>query len=592
MKKLKKLLLTVLVMSLLVNPMYLSLRVHAANEELATSRISDTLQSVMENSTEEKIKVMIWLKDANTSSTKLTSTEAILAQAKATLAPHGLCENPATDAEIYSQYMAERKETLKKYYQEYTQHFCNSYLNANEVLYSSKYLAVVIAELTFSRIADVSNLSVVRSIDYYNDATQESSLDDSRGVIIGDVVYNTVAEIMHAYGINDLKNHVGSQGEGIKIGVLDEETPDLTHSMFGNNITLHYADPLRWHINNHPTHIFEILYSILPDADYYYTTYWNTEDIAGVRTNLANEIEWLLDNNVDVISCSQHLYTNPNNTEDYDDNNNFYGSVAQYLDSIITNYVIVFVIASGNYPDSGIASGGMSYNAITVGNYNIRQNTISDNSAHYTGSAWAYKPDVCAPGYFSFATTSAEDYGSSYATPIVAAIAALILIDSDNILLSYDVKSIICAGTSRKLYSIEDPNYRVYGAGVIDGSYVTSILQNNSYCYDVFYPNEIEHSYNIYLDGWTSPSFVLSFEYSDTGSNNYVMGNLDIFLYDPNGNLVGYSETTQNNVETIRLDEDNVGTYTFVVKQIVPPEENGSDTYVFYSVAWYNNEYN
>jgi len=37
-------------MSLLFNPMYLTLRVQAANEELATSRISDTLQNVMDSS--------------------------------------------------------------------------------------------------------------------------------------------------------------------------------------------------------------------------------------------------------------------------------------------------------------------------------------------------------------------------------------------------------------------------------------------------------------------------------------------------------------------------------------------------------------
>ena len=58
MKKLKKIVLTLLVMSLLVNPMYLTLRVHAANEELAASRISDTLQSVMSNSADEKIEVI------------------------------------------------------------------------------------------------------------------------------------------------------------------------------------------------------------------------------------------------------------------------------------------------------------------------------------------------------------------------------------------------------------------------------------------------------------------------------------------------------------------------------------------------------
>ena len=51
--------LTLLVLSFLANPMYLILQVHAANEEIAMSRISDTLQSVMQSSGEETIEVMI-----------------------------------------------------------------------------------------------------------------------------------------------------------------------------------------------------------------------------------------------------------------------------------------------------------------------------------------------------------------------------------------------------------------------------------------------------------------------------------------------------------------------------------------------------
>lgn len=60
MKKIKQIILTLLVVSFFVNPMYLTLRVHAANEEIAMSRISDRLQSAIENSGgEEPIEVMI-----------------------------------------------------------------------------------------------------------------------------------------------------------------------------------------------------------------------------------------------------------------------------------------------------------------------------------------------------------------------------------------------------------------------------------------------------------------------------------------------------------------------------------------------------
>ena len=76
MKKIKQIVLTLLVVSFLVNPMYLILRVHAVNEEIAMSRISNTLQSVMESGSEdESIEVMIWLEDINTSSAILNSTK-------------------------------------------------------------------------------------------------------------------------------------------------------------------------------------------------------------------------------------------------------------------------------------------------------------------------------------------------------------------------------------------------------------------------------------------------------------------------------------------------------------------------------------
>lgn len=134
MKKLKKIILTLLVISLLVNPMYLSLRVHAANEELATSRISDTLQRVMSNSEEEKIEVMIWLNDIDTSPAVLSSTEAILAQAEATLSPRGLCEISATDSTTYSQFESARKDAMKDCYTTHTQKFAKSFLYNNKII--------------------------------------------------------------------------------------------------------------------------------------------------------------------------------------------------------------------------------------------------------------------------------------------------------------------------------------------------------------------------------------------------------------------------------------------------------------------------
>ena len=134
MKKIKQIVLTLLVVSFLANPMYLILRVHAVNEEIAMSRISNTLQSVMGSGSEdESIEVMIWLEDINTSSSVLSSSEDILEVANGTLPPRGLCEVSITDAEAYTQYMYTRKELLRELCEAYTQSFAESFLYDEEI---------------------------------------------------------------------------------------------------------------------------------------------------------------------------------------------------------------------------------------------------------------------------------------------------------------------------------------------------------------------------------------------------------------------------------------------------------------------------
>ena len=82
----------------------------------------------------------------------------------------------------------------------------------------------------------------------------------------------------------------------------------------------------------------------------------------------------------------------------------------------------------------------------------------------------------------------------------------------------------------------------------------------------------------------------MSFEYAHTGSNNYILGNIDLLLYDSNDNLVACSQTT-NNVEIIRFEEDYSGLYKIVVRQTTPPTENGISCDICYSIAWYIEEY-
>lgn len=632
MKKLKNIVLALLVISLLVNPMYLTLRVHAANEEIAMSRISDTLQSVMENSTEEKIKVMIWLEDINTSSAVLSSTEAILAQAKATVSSRGLCENPIADAELFSQYKAKKKEVMRNCYTAYTGEFADSFLFDDEIIYLSIYSPVIIASLTESRISAVSNCSSVRSLDFYCDDVEqpieaEANIDSntrSNGMVDGN--YCTMEYVKQQLAINNLINFVGcspNDSNKVKIGVLDYGTPDVDFlSAMGlinsSNLTLHhfsdvtfsdydyydqYEDQLFHH---HPTHILEVLNSIAPYANYYYATFCElSQPIWGypnLDSSLIEEIEWLLMQNVDIISISLALAMDDEDgsiTDGYD----AYGPVCEYLDYIISDYWVTIVKSAGNVVENeedeeiihpGVSCGGMAYNVITVGNYDLVNACLFDESQYYDGTTLTNKPDVCAPGvlqlHYRFRPGLYQNvHGTSLSAPIISAISALIIAYYDDPFLKpLEIKSIICGGTWLQRNSSDHPDFKKYGTGVISGTQIQCILEDNSTAWDYFEPNELRHSYSFTIDEFTNADFVLVFEKSYYEGIGFDLGNLDIILYDDTDCIVA-STSLKNNVEVLFEAIEGSGNFTLVVQQTEPINNNTDiteDICIFYSLTW------
>ena len=598
MKKLKKIILTILVMSLLVNPMYLTLRVHAANEEVAASRISDTLRSVMKNSPEEKIKVMIWLNDANASAVKLTSTEAILAQAKATLSSRGISTAAATDAEIYSQYMAERKEILRTLHTAHTSEFAYFYLYDNEIIYLSIYSPVVIASLTKSRINEVSKCSNIRSMDFYCDDIEENSdeiQEDIDSKSSTDIGYS-MAYLKQYLGINNLISYVGSEEE-IKIGVLDEGQPNIQYlRQLGLNDNFEMNDHV-WYAteNRHPKHVLEIIHSIIPDAYFYYTTYRFVND--NDTHTLIEEIDWLLSKNVDIINCSLHLSSQ--SPQGVYDSYSTYGNIAEYLDYISNEYDVTIIKSAGNwkqdnngnYVHYGVSSGAMAYNIITVGNFNLQTYMLDESSQYYQGSVWTNKPDICAPGYIQFLDLF-EDNGTSYAASIVAGVAALIISHYDSMILPCKVKSIICASCSQHRYTCDNNNFKKYGAGVIDAYYVRQILAGDQQSAHYMEYEDYEQTYQILFDtpDYSYMDIVLTFDKTFFEDIGLGVANLDLYLYDSEGDIIASSTSTKNNVEVLLNITPRSEYMILKVRQTGTVPNNQTvgteDLTVLYSLAW------
>ena len=615
MKKIKKIMLTLLVMSFLANPMYLILRVHAANEEIAMSRISDTLQSVMQSSEEETIEVMIWLEDINTSQAVLSSTESILSAAKATLSPRALCENPETDSELFLQYMSERRKKQETIYKEYSLKTSKSLLNSNEIVYLSRYAPMIIADLSQNRIIEISENKIVASIDYYDDSTVKNNVEslnslntmvennaNIRGTdipISGQIeTFYSVAEIIDIFELDTLRTYVTGLGSGVKLGILDEVFVNLSIGYVDDHCTLldgtytgtfelnlieHYSSvDYQNSYGRHINEVLEVLHSIVPRATFYYA---NCEHTLNNYT-LCNEVEWLLDNDVQVICNVLNMRWDSNNSI-YDEEST-YGVFSKYFDYIINEYNVTYVSASGN-DGTKVVNSAMSYNGIAVGNYDLGDNIIDEISSYYNGDLYAQKPDVCAPGYFLFNYGSTYDVGTSFAAPLVAAVAGLIICESEGVILHSTVKSIICASTDMHRYLLTDDNYKYYGAGIIDGWNIKQILTNGDYLNNSINPNAISTQHTIFLSSEESISADIVLTFACDANNNdiaYSIANLDIYLYDVNYELVACSEMTTGNVEILRdvdlYDDD----YWLVIVQTEPASYNGSTIATQYSIAW------
>ena len=158
---------------------------------------------------------------------------------------------------------------------------------------------------------------------------------------------------------------------------------------------------------------------VVPDATVYQTSI-RCDD------NIISGVELLIkDCNVSIINMSLgSISPTGYSTED------------QYIDEVSRNNHVVCVVSAGNESEGAakpgkIASPGLAKNAITVAN----ANTMGDDSDNYdflhSSSSFdaLYKPELSAPGCMRFISDnqSYTDYGTSFAAPIVAGIAAQVI---------------------------------------------------------------------------------------------------------------------------------------------------------------------
>ncbi len=563
----------------------------------ASSKIDSELHSVMLSSEKiDEIPVDIWLYEPFSTEqlekeiySKIGITKQKIKQSEERdISAEKVDEYIETERALYSEKM---DKLYKDFLKDYSKVKALNETRSNKRLFFSKYAPLISAELTPAEIKQLAKDERVRYIYYSPNVELVPQSNISVPLIQADYVRDTL----------------GYTGNGIKIGMIESGLPNKNNSYFtAANITY---DP---NITNptytpHANRVAAIMVAksttvngvtykgIVPDATLYATSY------NGHPTDWRTRVEWLLSQGVHVINMSARLL----GVSDEINNgvvDGEYGNQELWLDHIALNHSVHFVVVAGNNTQY-ITSPGMAYNVITVGaiNDNNTANHYDDHiysdSCYREDSGLTNKPDLMAPGE-NIATAAGSDSGTSYAAPHVTATVAQLCQRQPSLKTQQDaVKAILTASINHSTLaftSADTLNYNKFGAGVISAQAAVASITYSRYISSSFAantPKPTSHYYNFNVTTKGSKERVsltwLKYSYltgTHTNPTQYEgnLTNLNLTIYDPNGNFVVYSADTYNNTEIVEFTSNMIGTY-----QIVVTAASTSNRTTYYAVAWY-----
>lgn len=506
-----------------------------------------------------------------------------------------------------------------------------------EVIYSCKYAPNIMMTLTKSQVEEIAQSADVEEIYYYTNKIDPEDLPEEEPLTL-EASPQTVAasNISLSYqtstGVSNMRIYNHADGTGIKLGQIEFGVPKVSSAVFDHmrNAQDPSKDKIRILMNksslkddeNHAWAVATIMVgktaeftSIVPNAELY---------CVGVYDNKAGRfyekegIEKLLDAGVNVINAS-HSFSG-------ESKNGIYGDSCKWLDHVGYLHNVTLCISSGNYRD--VLKGGMTYNAITVGNIDDKHTaTLSDDkrmytdeghqSAFSTDKTLAYKPDIMAPGATAGTPVDPQSDinsrkgGTSYAAPIVSGAAAQLCC-----MYSYFrtkpalIKSALLAGAMKtqemeNYDSDTDPNNnidsvtgnwrpalcRMNGAGMLNVTKSAALLYDSCY---IYFPNfggtNNPFTTEMEVENYSRMQICLSWLKKNTVTGAHQTGTVtdadkDTFILevlDPQGELIYNSWYRYDTKEYIAFEPEVLGTYTIRVRKT-----NLLNTGTDFALCWY-----
>ena len=479
------------------------------------------------------------------------------------------------DGELLQQAIETKRELSASAYIEQNKGFADSFVSSDKQIFVSAYSPLLILSLSKTKVLEANEHDLVSRIELFEDKKGEDVLAVANAISRADYV----------------RDSNGNKGYGVKIGQIESGVPQTGISDLQNaSITRHSTSSP----TSHATYVARILVGssngIAPQASLYSTGYSSTSDFY-------SNAEWLVSQGVNVINMSNGV----SNVGTYD-------VLSQWVDHIAVQHDIHFVAASGNSDNHIVYSPAMAYNAISVGGFDDHGSLTHSNHTRYNQSCYIEssstnrpeKPNIIASAVNIEAGTNGT--GTSAAAPqVTGVIAQLCSYQSGLKVKQTVVGAMLSAGAKYKLEGTSgsgsypdtfSSSIRVNGstqiskfegAGKLDARCPRSVASSGNYWSPTINTSYFPYTQSIYISTssnsnvrvsifWLKRNSISTSSHTPGTVSQTTFTDLDLYVYAPNGSLVGSSSTTYSNYEIVQFQPSQTGTYTIKITR------NGSST--------------
>lgn len=462
-------------------------------------------------------------------------------------------EDYTTDLYEYKELQNEFRKDAKQYHHQNNNSIISGLLFENyQDIYISAYSPFV--DITYNYdyfikhknliLAIVSNINLVKSVFIY-----ESEIETKE----------CVSNSCYRSGALDVYQSRSKTGAGVVVGLLETGVIDKSHDDLANT-----SIKIRSNVNNilrskdHATDMALIIAGengVAPGASLL---------SASLTGTMNAEIDWMLDNGVDIINMS---FVEAGNYGTY-------SSVSAYADYIAYTYDVIMVACAGNTDttDYYVGNPGLGYNVITVA---ATSNFCTPFYSSYKEITGPLKPTIGVIGSGAIIDDNSSEVicGTSVATAFCSAFIALLLEEKPALLLQKSkLTSIICVNstTDQFVELTEDNGFdNKIGAGMFN---YQNIVDNFSTAYyienrtgagsSVFRTTEVYLTY-----GQTIRAAITTVAKSDGTVNGIEFTDYDILLYNNKGSVVAIGNSWNSTIDMLTYTATKSGYYTIEIYQ-------------------------